>query len=331
MKPRWLPGLLVVPVLLLAGSPESAWGQTKPLPGLEKLSPEERAVAERNLERWRSLSPDERAAVRWLPLELGDTESVLNVVGLPYDAVVHLAAVSSGTEATRDPGYAWNVNAAGTARVVQVLGEAKRAGRADPVVLIVSTSEVYGASTESRPRRETDPVAPCSAYAASKAGAELAALEVWRRTGLRAIVARPFAHTGPGQDTRFGVPAFAERLRFAKRVAAPVVKVGNLEPVREFLHVRDVVDAYARLLVKGVPGEVYNVASGDAVSLEQLFFRLADLIGAHPIPEADPELVRGGDILHLVGDAAKLRAATGWGPRYSLDDTLREVVDAQTD
>jgi len=73
------------------------------------------------------------------------------------------------------------------------------------------------------------------------------------------------------------------------------------------------------------------VASGDAVSLEQLFFRLADLIGAHPIPEADPELVRGGDILHLVGDAAKLRAATGWGPRYSLDDTLREVVDAQTD
>ena len=73
------------------------------------------------------LSPDERAAVRWLPLELGDTESVLNVVGLPYDAVVHLAAVSSGTEATRDPGYAWNVNAAGTARVVQVLGEAKRA------------------------------------------------------------------------------------------------------------------------------------------------------------------------------------------------------------
>src|SRR5439155_436151 len=119
------------------------------------------------------LSPDERAAVRWLPLELGDTESVLNVVGLPYDAVVHLA----------------------------------------------------------------------------------------------------------------------ERLRFAKRVAAPVVKVGNLEPVREFLHVRDVVDAYARLLVKGVPGEVYNVASGHAVSLEQLFFQLADLIGAHPIPEADPELV----------------------------------------
>jgi GDP-4-dehydro-6-deoxy-D-mannose reductase len=277
------------------------------------------------------LTPEERGAVRWLPLELTDAQSVRSGVGLPYDAVVHLAAVSSGTEATRDPGYTWTVNAAGTARVVQVLGEAKRAGRADPVVLVVSTGEVYGVLSEPRPRRETDPPAPCSPYAASKAGAELAALESWRRTGLRVIVARAFAHTGPGQDTRFVVPAFAERLRFAKRVAAPVVKVGNLEPVREFLHVRDVVDAYVRLLGKGVPGEIYNVASGQAVSLEELFFRLADLIGARPIPEADPELVRGGDILHLVGDAAKLRAATGWVPRYSLDDTLRDVLDAQAD
>ena len=277
------------------------------------------------------LTPQERAAVRWLPLELTDAGSVRKCVDLPYDAVVHLAAISSGSDATRDPGEAWTVNAAGTARIVEVLGEARRTGRADPVVLMVSTGEVYGASNELRPRRETDPVAPRSPYAASKAGGEIAALEAWRRTGLRVIVVRAFAHTGPGQDARFVVPAFAERLRFAKRVGAPVVKVGNLEPVREFLHVRDVVDAYARLLAKGQPGETYNVASGQAVSLEQLFFRLADLIGARPIPEADPELVRGGDIFHLVGDAAKLHAATGWAPRYSLDDTLRDVLDAQAD
>jgi len=244
---------------------------------------------------------------------------------------VHLAAISSGVDATRDPGFAWTVNAAGTARVVQVLADAKRVGRADPVVLVVSTGEVYGACADQRARRETDPVAPTSPYAASKAGAELAALEAWRRAGLRVVVARAFAHTGPGQDARFVVPAFAERLRFAKRVGAPVVKVGNLEPVREFLHVRDVVDAYVRLLVRGHAGETYNVASGEGISLERLFDRLAGLIGVHPLTEADPDLVRGGDIVHLVGDATKLRAATGWAPRYSLDDTLREVVDAQTD
>jgi len=277
------------------------------------------------------LTPEEHAQVRWLPLELTDAESVRACVDLPYDAVVHLAAVSSTSDATRDPGFAWNVNAAGTARIMQVLGQARRNGRSDPIVLVTSTAEVYGPCEERRPRRETDPIAPSSPYAASKAGEEIAALEAWRRTGLRVVVTRAFAHTGPGQDARFVVPAFAERLRAAKRIGAPVVKVGNLEPVREFLHVRDVVDAYARLLVKGQAGETYNVASGEAVSLEDLFDRVAAMIGIRPIPEADPDLMRGGDVLHLVGDGSKLRAATGWAPRYDLNDTLRDVLNAQAD
>ncbi|HEX2646453.1 MAG TPA: GDP-mannose 4,6-dehydratase [Candidatus Dormibacteraeota bacterium] len=277
------------------------------------------------------LTAAEHAAVRWLPLELGEAESVRRAVDLPYDAVIHLAAVASGSDALRDPGYAWTVNAAGTARIVHVLGEARRAERADPVVLVISTSEVYGRAPEARPRRETDPVLPCSPYAASKLGAEVAALEAWRRTGLKILIARAFAHTGPGQDTRFVVPAFAERLRVAKRVHAPVVKVGNLEPVREFLHVRDVVDAYVRLVERGEPGETYNVASGEGVSLHAVFDRLLRLMGVHVIPETDPEFVREGDILHLVGDARKLRATTGWAPRYALDETLRDVLNAQAD
>ena len=276
------------------------------------------------------LAPEERDAVRWLPLELTDQESVRKCADLPYDAVVHLAAVSSGLEAARDPAQAWVVNAGGTARIVHVLAEARGTGRADPLVLVISTSEVYGCGAPPpRPRQETDPVAPCSPYAASKAGAELAALEAWRRTGLRVVVARPFAHTGPGQDARFVVPALAQRLTFAKRIGAPVVKVGNLEPVREFLHVRDVVDAYARLLVRGQPGETYNVASGQGIALDQLFFKLADLVGVRVIPEVDPDLMRRADVPHLVGDASKLHAATGWAPRHSLEDTLRDVLDAQ--
>src|SRR5206468_360403 len=115
---------------------------------------------------------------------------------------------------------------------------------------------------------------------------QLAALEAWRRVGLRVVVARPFAHTGPGQDARFVVPGLAQRLKLAQRTGAPVVKVGNLEPVREFLHVRDVVDAYVRLLGRGQPGETYNVASGQGLPLEALFFRLAGLVGVRAIPEA---------------------------------------------
>jgi GDP-4-dehydro-6-deoxy-D-mannose reductase len=276
------------------------------------------------------LTAEERAAVRWLPLEITDADSVRQCAAAPYDAVVHLAAVSSGAEALRDPAAAWTVNAVGTARLAHAFVRAKQREQADPVVLVISTGEVYGRGGTA-PRRETDEAAPCSPYAASKVGAEAAALEAWRRAGLRVVVARAFAHTGPGQDARFVVPAFAQRLAFAKRIGAPVVKVGNLEPVRDLLHVQDVVDAYVRLLAKGEPGEIYNVASGQGASLEDLLFRMAGLLGARPIPEADPELMRPADIPHLVGDSAKLRAATGWTPRRSLDETLRDVLDAQTD
>jgi len=276
------------------------------------------------------LTTEEAQAVRWLPLELGDDDSVRRVADLPYDAVVHLAAVASGAQAKREPATAWLVNAVGTARLAQALADARAAGRADPVFLVVSTAEVYGRGNAVA-RRETDPVAPCSPYGASKAAAEIAALEAWRRTGVRVVIARAFPHTGPGQDPRFVMPALIERLRFAKRIGAPVVKVGNLEPVREFLHVRDVVDAYARLLSRGEPGEVYNVARGEGVPLEEVFRLLCDRIGYHPIPELDPDLVRPADIPHLVGDASKLSGLTGWRPRVSFTDLVAEMVHAQAD
>ena len=275
------------------------------------------------------LTAEERLRVRWLPLELTDSESVRQAVELPYDAVVHLAAISAGPVAMRNPGLAWDINASGTARLLHILAEARRKDQADPMVLVISTGEVYGRG-QAAPRRETDPVAPVSPYAASKVGAEAAALEAWRRSGLRVIVVRAFAHSGPGQDVGFAIPAFAQRLLFAKKIGAPVVKTGNLEPVRDLLHVQDVVDAYVRLLRQGQPGEVYNVASGEGAKLEDVLFRMAELIGIRAIPEADPELTRPADIPHLVGDFSKLHAATGWSPRRSLDDTLRDVINAQT-
>ena len=261
--------------------------------------------------------------IRMVPLELTEAESVRDAVATRPDAVVHLAAVASGVEARKDPLGAWTVNAVGTARLAEALGS-------EPTLLVVSTAEVYGAGP-AVPRRESDPVAPCSPYGASKLGAEIAALEVHRRVGLKVIVARPFPHIGPGQDERYVVPAFAGRIRVAKRISAPAVRVGNLTSVREFLHVDDVVDAYCRLLAGGRPGEVYNVASGRGITLEEVFYRLCDLIGYRPLPEAHPALMRTADIPHLVGDGGKLRAATGWEPRTPLEQTLREVVDAQAD
>lgn len=276
------------------------------------------------------LTDAERSQVRWQSLELLDLASVRALAAAPCDAVIHLAAVASGTDALGDPGLAWTVNAAGTARLVGELGRRRRLGEIDPVVLVVSTAEVYGAGA-SRPIVETDALAPRSPYAASKRGAELAAQETRERTGLRVVIARSFPHTGPGQDERFVAPAFARRLRGARRARSRVVKVGNLEPVRDILDVRDVAAAYLALADCGAAGEVYNVASGQGITLRELFDRLAAIVGVAAIPEPDPELTRPADIPYLVGDATKLTAATGWAAARPLEQTLEDLVHAQAD
>lgn len=278
------------------------------------------------------LDEDERRRVTWLRLDLDAPESVGEVAraGADADAVVHLAAASSVAASVADPTPTWRVNTVGTVALLEALAAGRPGRAATPTVLLVSTGEVYGPGPV-RPRTEDDPIRPVSPYAASKAGAEIAALEISRRTGLRVVVARPFPHTGPGQSTRFVVPAFVERLRIAARARAPVVKTGNLEPVRDLLDVRDVVEAYIGLITRGIPGEVYNVASGDGISLGALFDRIGRLLGHRAIPEPDPGLARAVDIPHLVGDAARLRAATGWTPHHALDQTLQLMIDAQAD
>jgi GDP-4-dehydro-6-deoxy-D-mannose reductase len=181
------------------------------------------------------------------------------------------------------------------------------------------------------PRVESDLPRPQSPYAASKLGAEVAVLESWRRAGLRAIVARPFTHTGPGQPARYVLPAFVERLRQARARGAQEVPTGNLEPVRDLLDVRDVIEAYLALIEKGQPGEVYNVSRGEGRSVREVFYQLADLVGVKAEPKPDPDLVRARDLPYLVGDSSKLRGATGWAPAISMDAMLRGLLDAQTD
>jgi GDP-4-dehydro-6-deoxy-D-mannose reductase len=277
-------------------------------------------------ENWLSPKASERTTV--VPLEVSDSASVRSALCRPLDAIVHLAAVASGSEARQDPGRAWEVNAAGTARVVDAAVALRGSGGADPLVLVVSSGEVYG-DGPAAPRVETDPLLPQSPYAASKVGSEVGALEAWRRAGLRVVIARAFPHTGPGQSLLYVVPAFIQRLRAARAAGAERVSTGNLEPVRDLLDVRDVARAYVALLQHGVPGEAYNVSRGEGVTLRELFTRLAGLVGVRVEPVTDPTLMRSGDIRYLVGNATKLKQATGWSPQITLERTLRDMVDAQ--
>ena len=265
--------------------------------------------------------------VTTVSLDLSNDISLHASLATPVDAVVHLAAVALSRAADRDPALAWKVNAEGTARLAATLAEAAAGWGTHPLFLLASTADVY--AWQPRAIKEEDCVQPSTPYGWSKLGAEIAAQQTARCTGLKVIIARPFPHSGGGQDENFWIPARTRLLRHVKQTGGVVVPVGDLTAVRDYLHVDDVADAYALLLTRGQPGEVYNIASGRAVTLDEIHTRLEQLLGVNPKREIDGSQIRREARPYLVGDATKLRAVTGWTPRRSLDDLLKDVVDAQ--
>jgi GDP-4-dehydro-6-deoxy-D-mannose reductase len=142
------------------------------------------------------------------------------------------------------------------------------------------------------------------------------------------VCTRAFNHTGPGQASSFLVPGLAARIAAAERGGADEITLGNGEPVRDFTDVRDVVRAYALLVEHGTPGETYNVCSGQGVRVGEL---AAELVARSTRPlrlTTDTTLLRPIDVPALVGDPAKLTAATGWSPQLELGRTLDDVLAA---
>jgi GDP-4-dehydro-6-deoxy-D-mannose reductase len=274
----------------------------------------------------RILAAGELSRVHWVPLELTDQDSVSAAVEATAPAaVVHLAAQSSVGASFVDPLGTWEVNATGTLRLLHALERAGRPAR----MLLVSSGEVYGTVAEERqPIAEDAPYAPLSPYGASKAAAEMAALQATSRRSVAVVIARSFSHTGPGQDPRFALPAFAEQLVAMRRGAVEaVLRVGDLSVRRDFLDVRDVVAAYEILLERGETDRPYNVGSGRALVLREVVERLVALSGVEARIEVEPGRLRREDLPLLSGDATRLRAL-GWRPEHALDHTLRDLLQS---
>jgi len=248
------------------------------------------------------------------------------------EVVMHLAAVSHVPTAAADPGVAWEVNVTATARLLHQVERLRQTAGIDPLVLVVGSAEQYGRQPgEARPLPEETSQAPRTVYAATKCAQEMLALQHWRATGLRVVVARSFNHSGPGQSTRFLLPALVERIRrLAEAPPGTPLLVGNRSPIRDFLHVSDVVAAYISLCRCGVPGEAYNVASGTGWSVQNLLDRALTRAGVQAVPTEDPALVRPVDVPALVGDPRKLQQATGWRVTRTLDDIIDDLLHAAT-
>jgi GDP-4-dehydro-6-deoxy-D-mannose reductase len=241
------------------------------------------------------------------------------------DVVFHLAALTAARAAGPDDHRLYEVNVLGT----RVLLEALVAADLRPRVLVTSSSAVYGAPPRAaQPIAEDAPLAPQTLYAASKCAQETLALTYGRMHGLPVVVTRAFNHTGPGERPEFAVSGFARQIAAVERGARPpTVRVGNLESVRDFSDVRDVVRGYLEAALRGEPGECYNVCSGEPRTMAEILEGLRALARVPVRIEVDPARLQPSDVPYQCGSFAKLEGRTGWRPGIAFTQTLKDLLD----
>jgi GDP-4-dehydro-6-deoxy-D-mannose reductase len=264
--------------------------------------------------------------VRLLETDLRDYSSVHTTLEESRpDFIFHLAAQSFVPSSWTGPNETLITNIAGQTN----LFEAIRKLDLDPVVQIACSSEEYGlVRPEETPIKETNPIRPLSPYAVSKVGQDFLGYQYFQSYGLKAIRTRGFNHTGPRRGDVFVTSNFARQLALIEAgQREPVIRVGNLEAVRDFTDVRDMVRAYWLAVNHATPGEVYNIASGEGITIQELLDRLIALSTAEVTIEIDPERLRPSDVEILVGDSSKFRAETGWEPKIPFEQTLSDTLE----
>lgn len=240
------------------------------------------------------------------------------------DVIFHLAAQAYVPKAVANPAETIVNN------VVSQLNlfEACRKAQLEPVIVVVSSADIYGDVESSQcPIVEGQPFRPRNPYAVSKATQDLLALQYFLSYQMKIVRVRPFNHIGPGQNDRFVVSSLARQIaEIEAGKADPVLLVGNLDACRDFLDVRDVVRAYLLVAREEFVGEVFNVASGYARSIRSVLDQLLSLSSIDIIVREDPARLRPSDVPNLVGDATKLRSTVGWRPEITIEASLSDTL-----
>ena len=272
-----------------------------------------------------SESIGEAVRVERFDLASGDVAALADLIARKRpEAIYHLAAQANPQASVADPRGTWALNLGGT---LSLLEAAKLSGLA-PRVVIVGSGVCYGnPAPEYLPVREDCPLRPNNPYSASKAAADLLGIQHYLAHGTDTVMARPFNHAGPRQSSNYVLAALARQVAEVEAGLVPRVEVGNLDIVRDFTDVRDVVRAYRLLATGGAAGEIYNLGSGRGTRLADALETLRGLAGVPIEVHVDPARVRPVDQPLLVADPTKLRAATGWTAAIPMERTLADMLD----
>jgi GDP-4-dehydro-6-deoxy-D-mannose reductase len=242
------------------------------------------------------------------------------------EVIYHLAAQANPQASVADPRGTWALNLGGTLNLLEAVKASGPGPR--PRVVLVGSGVCYGnPAPEQMPVGEGCPLRPNNPYSASKAAADLLGIQHFLAHGTDVVMVRPFNHAGPRQSPSYVLSALARQVAEVEAGRASRVEVGNLDVVRDFTDVRDVVRGYRLLAHRGAPGEIYNLGSGRGTRLADALETLTALARAPIEVFVDPARVRPVDQPLLVADPSKLRAATGWEPRLSMAQTLADMLE----
>jgi len=240
------------------------------------------------------------------------------------EVIYHLAAQANPQKSMSDPRGTWDLNLGGALNLL----EAIKASGLKPRVVLVGSGVCYGnPAPEHLPVSESCPLRPNNAYSASKGAADLLGVQHYLSHGTDVVMARPFNHAGPRQGSMYVLSALARQVAEVEAGRKPRVEVGNLEVVRDFTDVRDIVRAHMLLAERGQAGEIYNIGTGQGTKIADALAILTSLTHTPVDVHVDPALVRPVDQPLLVADASKLHAATGWVPQYSITQTLKDMLE----
>lgn len=242
------------------------------------------------------------------------------------DQIYHLAAQASVGLSWKLPAKTLEINALGTMYLLE--GLRKYAPKAR--VLLVGSAEQYGrVEPDKLPIPERYSLRGDNPYSISKMTQELMAHMYAEHYGMQVIIVRAFNHIGPGQAKNFVIPDWCAQVASMERGEMEhVLKVGNIRVKRDFTDVRDIVSAYTLLMERGEAGQIYNVGSGKAHSLEEVLQKILSASTLSDIRyEVDEQKLRPADIPILEGDITKLRQATGWEPKYGLEQSIQDILE----
>ena len=260
-------------------------------------------------------------------INLQDKELIKEVIeNFKPDYILHLASISSVSESWSYPVESFVNNTNIFLNIIESIRELQLSTR----ILSVGSSEEYGNyPSDKMPLKEDYELKPCNPYSVARVSQEMLSKLYADNYGLNIIMTRSFNHIGPRQNDKFVIPSFVKQLLNAKTTGTLRIDVGNVEIVRDFLDVRDVVEAYHKILIEGKIGEIYNVCSGNGIKLKEIINMVAEQLSITPEIYVDKNRLRPTDNLIIVGDNTKLKSELNWQPKHSLVQTLKDMITYQ--